>query len=107
MTDNELIATFMDWKQSDGADGVYHKGQWYNDKFEYLALGAEFEYNTSWDWLMPVVSKIKWLLDESPVYLAYEDASLHNDITTIRIFAPIDKVYSAAVEFIKWYNQQK
>lgn len=74
MTDNELIAEFM---------GVDHHP-------------LTNKYDTSWDWLMPVVEKI------GKQYIPTDLA-----INRITIFEPIEGVYSAVVQFIKWYNQTK
>jgi hypothetical protein len=97
LADNELIALFMGWKKSDGEDGVYHRGQWYNDKFEHLAQGAELEYNTSWDWLMPVVEKIGDLYPEYPGRIS--------DFMQLSIGSHIQQVYKDVIAFIKWYNE--
>ena len=64
-------------------------------------------YNTSWDWLMPVVEKIERdstvRIDNDTVFIlskGYSTLTQFND-------NKINMVYNAVVEFIKWYNQQK
>lgn len=59
------------------------------------------KYHTSWDWLMPVVEKIKtdtyenFALEAIKVSPAY---TLHT--------CDIQAVYTAVISFINWYNQQ-
>ena len=50
MKDNKLIAEFM--------GVVFHddENQYYNA--DGLHIGNTLQYHTSWDWLMPVISKI-------------------------------------------------
>ena len=75
---NTLIAEFM------GID--------YVDIDTYLETNKELPYHTSWDWLMPVVHKIK----ESDL-----------DFDVLEIGLPIEDVYNAVVEFIKGYNDEQ
>tara|TARA_R110002126_G_scaffold272084_1_gene416196 strand:- start:4 stop:228 length:225 start_codon:yes stop_codon:yes gene_type:complete len=72
MKDNKLIAEFM------GVDA--------NTK----RLIALDNYDTSWDWLMPVVKKC----DD----LTVDDMVKSGDISD---------THSAVVEFIKWYNENR
>ncbi len=62
---------------------------------------SKLKFHTSWDWLMPVVQKISDLYGDKgicqPNGLIYECA----------IFAHIESVWKAVLEFIKWYNSQK
>ena len=84
-------------------------------------MQGQLKYNSSWDWLMPVVEKIeketdavfqiykravvciydynKWQLDESLIDLRKQ--------YNIRENTKIEAVWLAVVEFIKWYNQNK
>ena len=56
------------------------------------------KYNTSWDWLMPVVEKILNLQDT----YAQERQKVFNSITP-----SINTTYTAIISFIKWYNENK
>jgi len=79
----------------------------YQDEDEYLTIEAgkrqlkytpeEMEYHTSWDWLMPVVKKIK-LMDVNLEYWRM--------ITNPSNY-PIEKVHNQVVEFIKQQNKNK
>lgn len=66
---NKLIAEFM---------GV---------KLDNEFWSANFQYYTSWDWLMPVMKKI-------------EDINGKVFITT-----SLEANYNMVVEYIKWYNE--
>ena len=84
MNDNKLIAEFM--------GVVFHddENQYYNA--DGLHIGNTLQYHSSWDWLMPVVHKIR----EDDV-----------DFDVLEIGLPIDEVYQAVVEFIKTYNDEE
>ena len=79
MEDNKLIAEFM--------------GYVYEDDTPSVELPP---YHMSWDWLMPVVSKISSMCDEP-----YELDNMKHALLT----ADIDSVYGDVVEFIKTYNE--
>ena len=91
MEDNKLIAEFMgvvfhdDENQFYNADGLY--------------IGLELEYHKSWDWLMPVVSKIT--RDEILIGNEYRES-----IMDTVPYGLIEDTYKAVVEFIKYYNNE-
>lgn len=74
---------------------------------------SDLQYHTSWDWLMPVVIKIWSITGHRSLF--YFDLPVKDDTEKVdTIFAthlndkePLLQVYSAVVEFIKWYNNQK
>ena len=93
MDSNKLIAEFM---------GVEYTGTRVKD------------YDTSWDWLMPVVEKINLLDDyRYTVYIASMDTKIVDNISG-NVIVDIDckhsvdeliqSVYEAVVEFIKNQN---
>jgi len=88
MEDNELIAEFMGLQLHDGM-AVFDKT--FNEPPEQL------QYDTSWDWLMPVVAKIT---NTTPMNQSWYDIKYR------LLDADIDAVYKRVVEFIKWYNEQ-
>ena len=82
ISDNEMIAEFM------GVD--------YVDIDTYLESNNELQYDTSWDWLMPVAEKIykeRGLDDEIILMIRDSVAELN-----------IESMYKTIVEFIKEYN---
>tara|TARA_R110000751_G_scaffold297311_1_gene406835 strand:- start:441 stop:785 length:345 start_codon:yes stop_codon:yes gene_type:complete len=110
---NRLIAEFMGFQNT--------KLGWYD--FEEVLLNQEdntfdfLKFHTSWDWLMPVVEKIK------EIKIPKSKFDLNIDITgytTFRIYSEnypihilvceitkgIETVHKVVVEFIKWYNKQ-
>ena len=77
------------------------------------------DYNTSWDWLMPVVEKIesldlellkrniKYNLDKGINFQNCNSIIIRWDKNNKIVFISSDRnrVYKAVVEFIKWYNE--
>jgi len=88
MKENKIIAEFMGLGIQ--LDMVEHI-----ESGEYIHC-EEMEFHTSWDWLMPVVEKIK----DIPTYEGYDsiDFVLNCDLT-------IENLYNSVVEFIKEYNK--
>jgi hypothetical protein len=95
---NKLIAEFMElptevFKQSKTRHYFmteFNSGSWYEEE--------ELSYDVSWDWLMPVVYKIKWLEDLEVE--CYED--IDNGLTN----ALLPQTYDAVVEFINKYIEE-
>lgn len=82
------------------------------------------KYNSDWNWLMEVVEKIKSLgfryicyLTDEKSYVTFSNYTEEQINSNVFIGSngkgyetennPIEAVYNACVEFIKWYNQQK
>ena len=90
---NELIAKFIGRNKSyDERDRIYH-------------------YDTSWDWLMPVVEKIEslgWDIEIIKNSCAIRCGNKPNRFfETLTICdLKMEAVWSSIVKFIKWYNQQ-
>lgn len=82
MKDNKLIAEFMGYTF---VNGVYESRK---DEFHI----DEMLYNTSWDWLMPVIDK------------CYQE-HMSKHIADVVMTCDIDKAYQAVVEFINQYNK--
>lgn len=124
MTDNELIAEFMEIPKLEDYKGIMWDFQ-KTGKQIYSIRSNELGYNRSWDWLMPVVEKIEQLHDAS--YLCrivsrrciIYDTNIANQASVYQgsgegiISASINQdlkliaCYKAILEFIKWYNSQK
>jgi len=93
-TDNELIAEFMQLPPlTEEEIGM----NWNHSKCP---------YDTSWDWLMPVVEKIDKCYSLLPDSLEGEYI-IRYDVLERAITNEwnIIDAYKAVVEFIKWYNQ--
>lgn len=73
---------------------------------------SELKYNSSWDWLMPVVIKIESLgFDVKIKGIACSINRLCEDETIIQFVLgdrarKIELVWSVVLDFIKWYNEQ-
>ena len=111
MNNNKLIAEFMgvyDEISLDSIAGNIHS--WSDAPFFYITedskekvmegIAKYSKYDTSWDWLMPVVEKI---LD-----LSFQDDGDAEDFYNIRDCMPdLNHTYKAVVEFIKTYNSER
>jgi hypothetical protein len=112
-----LIAEFMGWS-------YLHEINEFQD-----LVGQKFHkevyYSTSWDWLMPVVEKIRRIAsydkDKFSTYVvisfdtkiysgAYGGSKPHSNIYFNKTFSgntSKEATYKAVVEFIKWHNENK
>tara|TARA_R110002124_G_scaffold43561_1_gene133767 strand:- start:958 stop:1212 length:255 start_codon:yes stop_codon:yes gene_type:complete len=81
--DNKLIAEFMGWKP--------------NEHHRCLNGDKDLQYDTSWDWLMPVVAKCTELNDDE-----FDNQSIAWALLSDSIIDAYDHV----VEFIKTYNKE-
>lgn len=112
---NKLIAVFMGWSQQLDVEERWY-GAWF-DQHGVRKAWHEFQgyepllFNESWDWLMPVLERIrvkgyKWEIGMSPISSQYHYCKIWS-VGTIGGRSPLDAVYSAVLEFIKWYNSIK
>ena len=85
MTENKIIAEFM------GGQKVLNDRDVYNIPTQNnLCYGVEeMEYHTCWEWLLPVVHKIK---------------EIDLDFDALERGLPIDKVHKEVIKFIKQLN---
>ena len=98
MENNKLIAEFMGWKP--------------NEHHWCLNGDKDLQYDTSWDWLMPVVEKIESL--KYRVEISHNGCLIesHKDLDTARINSGIGEIeptklkatYKAVVGFINQNN---
>jgi hypothetical protein len=119
---NKLIAEFMGAKQAyipfvTPKDMDFHMygvieciedGE--NEKT--LFLPEEMEFDTSWDWLMPVVEKIESLgfdvfINTCVCRITDVGQDVLEDIETFDYENKKRATYQAVVQFIIWYNQNK
>lgn len=116
---NKKIALFMGAKYLEQFDVFeFHSFQESpvidNIRFRYL------KYHTSWDWLMPVVEKIgdmrvsHQFSNDSLITVTINSGHVKIEGAAQRIFycvsqcgSAISATYSAIVQFIEWYNQNK
>jgi hypothetical protein len=91
---NKLIAKFM--------GTLYHQDE--------KITATIVKYHSSWDWLMPVVEKIKDIDNQADIETAkilefFKDDEDVNIFHT-SIFCHLQEVYNRVVVFIKWYNEK-
>ena len=72
------------WKENWFGNGLRHK---------------HLQFDTDWNWLMPVIQECVIIAAESDEWERYWKIT--------DMIPRIDTTYEAVVEFIKWYNEQK
>lgn len=131
---NKLIAEFMGLKNhfnNQGVtkvliDGNEHIQDWecYDAERDILITPIEMKYHTSWDWLMPVVEKIRNVTSydrdkfsteviiygnkttiKSGGYGEKRHSNLFFNKTELGTWNTIEPTYQVVVEYIKWYNK--
>ena len=66
----------------------------------------DLKFNSSWDWLMPVVKKIREVINTELNFSDFDDQRGYDQRLNPYNY-DIDSIYKGAVEFIKWYNENK
>lgn len=89
---NKLIAEFMDIETTLHDCNVFYRFGCY------LKDVSVLEYHSSWNWLMPVVEKIK--------QLKIEEFGKKKPIMSALMDVDIEPLYQAVIEFIKWHKTQ-
>jgi hypothetical protein len=95
-TDNELIASFMGFE--------IRRPEYRLSKPEVFSNDAwrEVKYDTSWDWLMPVVEKINECCKET----GYPDGHDFFEMRIVPVAGNIRLVYIGCILYIEWLNRQ-
>ena len=107
---NKIIAEFMSWDSNESKTVFYEPTDEVQGIDGFTLENLPFD---SWNWLMEVVEKIENLSKENETYsFSITKISVRVLYKGSRIVdLPIDNskieaVYSACVEFIKYYNEQ-
>ncbi len=73
---------------------------------------ADLQYHKSWSWIMPVLTKISEDFDVSvsscgmwACFISRKDVE-DGEISSMGGLEPIENIWCAIVQFIKWYNKQ-
>lgn len=90
---NKLIAEFM------GIPIGKRTGEYLDDRLEFPSGADKLKYHSSWDWLMPVVKRIRLGLGGDSYWFDHFNEALDS--------VDIEKIWMATVGFIKWNNEQK
>ena len=98
MKNNKLIAEFMGYR-------VFNNGtKCYSPKYNDGTI-APMQFDTSWDWLMPVVKKC---YETEVVVQPAVEGGCSGLITFPLIGLPyMESTYNAVVKFIKEYNERQ
>lgn len=125
---NKLIAEFMGYTWSKEGDGKTYLKKFIEQKDIYSTKPDQLQYNSSWNWLMPVVEKIEHLYEQQKVYPIFEIsvircrlALLHplkykvwtvgiapvNTFDDIVASSKIEALWMVIIEFIKYYNENE
>lgn len=107
MKNNKLIAEFMGFKKL--PNGTLRCSELYGGNT--ICEDDTVLFQTSWDWLIPVVEKISHLetvqcfnIESSRILIkTYESYKLE---FWVNGFEKIEAVYESVLDFIKWYNKQ-
>ena len=101
---NKLIAEFLEWEFDDLSETfetpflkLVEPQAFGDEQFSCKLQDFELEFHTDWNWLMKLVEKILQKCAEM------DELEKYWEITDVMPY--IDNVYSACVEFVKWYNQ--
>jgi hypothetical protein len=109
MEDNILVAKFLDFD-------VFSSGAC---QYQSEILTSLPEFDSDWNWIMKISEKIVDTIEISAFEFTYRvqwcEIRMNSQLALVRDydFTAIEKdgdikgVYSACVEFIKWYNNQK
>lgn len=103
---NKTIAEFMGVKTKVYSDTPTVT---YWDFNGFMKKESDMKYHTSWDWLMPVVEKIrtigfKFIIGDSNRVTVYnKDYDWRNGSTSDSM---IECVWHGCAQFIQWYNTQ-
>ena len=133
---NELIAKFMGWKHFDsaidlsyvdfcgdyeiifkdvwteGEDLIENKYSYKYDSEEHIQYHYKLRFNSSWDWLMPVVDKIEKIIN---CQISIERCSLDGcfykycflDTPYVYTDKKFEGYYESVLNFIQQYNKNK
>ena len=100
MDNNKLISEFMGLHRTEKG---YIMGGFGNGTF---GLAEELHFHTSWDWLMPVIHRIR---DHVNVDMGFEEFDDWRE--NFKQIDPynynLEQCYDAVVEFIKEYNDRQ
>jgi hypothetical protein len=104
---NKLIAEFMGLEE-----GPEYVNAFDRDDLLYFTGGGyeSAKYDSSWDWLMPVVEKIECLsctvtMVNNACCIFYTGDDREFSYSPLAV-SKIEAVWLAVVEFIKWYNKE-
>jgi hypothetical protein len=106
-TNNKLIAEFMGLEVKNQIVFANEKIKTYNERTLHGYNISMASYDSSWDWLMPVIEKIS--SEESKFDFSIPNSGpsfqAFHKILSNTINVKITDLYLDVIEFIKWYNE--
>ncbi len=121
LKNNKLIAEFMGWKQIGNfyiIGTTLHQFVFFRnietsplDSTYIVAYENKLLFDSSWDWLMPVINQIGEKTDYELIINSQESYwNKFGDNPTNQEYggySNIENIWIAVIEFIKWYNTSK
>lgn len=99
---NIIIAEFMQYKKEEvGLIGFK------TPYSETLVRPPELKFNSSWDWLMPVIKKLDSLANEKFTIAEFDDYRTQWVMIDKPSKYPIENVYEQIAQFIEFLNKVK
>ncbi len=104
---NKLIAMFMGAIPNGKHPDVYGLLKTKENTKPYQVCWVSLRYDTSWDWLMPVVKRINKLEPKQGFPKESDGWIAFYGMEPFLLEANREGVHRNIIEFIKWYNEQK
>ena len=107
---NIMIAEFMGWKNSLEKKNPEYCRWYHPSDLGIMFFPEQLIFDSSWDWLMPVVEKIEQFEfndgDKAFVKSFGENKVRINRFSLHMEETKLASMYEAVLEFIEWYNMQ-
>lgn len=100
---NRLIAEFMGMYKENEKSPIFVLPLGNDEYYIDLEDGDTFRFNSSWDWIMPVVVECFNRYDTIENNLSNHQFFLNDALLETNIAS----LYDVVVGFIKWYNKNK
>lgn len=101
---NKLIGVFLGAERIDDdednfPDGYYWQPNTWEKPLSLPYLAEDWEFHSNWNWIMPVISRIKNMECDEYTLIDNIDYALTN--------VDIYHAFVSVVEYVEWYSKQK
>lgn len=97
---NRMIAEFMGFVFYDDEGKYYHIEEGY-----FLCRPKKLKYHKDWNWIMPVIKKIRGIINAE---LSIDQYFGQQDHFNFDIFnMELEQTFEMAVQFIEWYDNNQ
>ncbi len=104
MKNNILIAEFIGMVKNKTRYNLMNPINLYAlDRTKTSCILEGFRFNLSWDWLIPVIKKIREIVNVKFSMNDFESFK-EKELNLSPYDYNIEQVYKSVIEFIKWYN---